>query len=121
MHFICKQKPLSISQLKRNPFKKTPTSNGKAGNNAFKHLTDTAIGFDTHETPDMEFDDDLPSNTHDTEKENLNTDNSSPKVAVSNFFVSIFSLKKIFNMQNKIIVFNVFNVLDAKANVHGFL
>lgn len=37
----------------------------------------------------MEFDDDLPSNTHDTEKENLNTDNSSPKIAVSDFFVSI--------------------------------
>lgn len=69
----------------------------------------------------MEFDDDLPSNTHDTEKENLNTDNSSPKIAVSNFFVSIFSLKFF-------LLFSFFKnfsmclyILDAKANVHGFL
>lgn len=68
----------------------------------------------------MEFDDDLPSNTHDTEKENLNTDNSSPKVAVSNFFVSIYSLKNIFNVQNKIIVFNVLVCFRRKSQRSWF-
>lgn len=62
----------------------------------------------------MEFDDDLPSNTHDTEKENLNTDNSSPKIAVSNFFVSIFSQEK------KFIVFNVLVCFRPKSQRSWF-
>lgn len=47
---FCIQKPLSISQLKRNPFKKTPTSSGKGVASAFKHLTDNALGFDSQES-----------------------------------------------------------------------
>lgn len=51
-------------------------------NSAFKHLTDTAIGFDDQETPDMDFDS-LPAEPNDIEKENLNNDNSSPMPAVN--------------------------------------
>lgn len=77
-------KPLSISQLKRNPFKKTPTSSGKPANSAFKHLTATAIGFDSQETPDMDFDS-LPMDTNDIEKEkeNVNNESNSPRPTVS--------------------------------------
>lgn len=87
------QRPLSISQLKRNPFKKTPTSGGTAVNSAFKHLTDTVIGFDSQETQDMDVEL-MPSTSHEremeTEKENQNTenhnnDNCSPKTMVVQF------------------------------------
>lgn len=92
---ILKQRPLSISQLKRNPFKKTPTSGGAAVTNAFRHLTDTVIGFDSQETPDMDVDL-VPSfsKAFETVKENQNTENhtnenSSPKIMVSLTFFHI--------------------------------
>lgn len=46
------QKPLSVSQLKRNPFKKTPQSAGKVANNPLRHLTENALGFDAVENGD---------------------------------------------------------------------
>lgn len=50
--------------------------------NSFKHLTDTAIGFDSQETQDLVFD--SPSTSaQDIEKENQNTENNTTQVAVS--------------------------------------
>lgn len=89
--FIYVQKPLSISQLKRNPFKKTPTSSGNVVSSTFKHLTETAIGFDSQETQDIDFDS-VSAIAQDTEKENLNTENNTPKASVRLFF---------FNFQTK--------------------
>lgn len=82
MSLIRLQKPLSLSQIKRNPFKKTPTSSGKAVASTFKHLTDTAIGFDSQETQDIDFDS-VPTRTLDVEKENQITANNTPKLNVS--------------------------------------
>lgn len=59
-------------------------------NSAFRHLTDTVIGFDSQETQDMDVDL-MPStsNERDMEKENEsqntenhNTDNGSPNIMV---------------------------------------
>lgn len=41
------QKPLSISQLSRNPFKKGSVKIKEVSNNNFKHLTEQAMGFDS--------------------------------------------------------------------------
>lgn len=57
---------------------------------AFRHLTDTVIGFDSQDTPDMDVDL-MPSTSNEreteTEKENQNTENhsmndNSPKIMV---------------------------------------
>lgn len=48
--FVNPQKPLSISQTKRNPFKKSSDSGKKSITNPLKHLTDSALGFDSEET-----------------------------------------------------------------------
>lgn len=90
MYFMYfQQKPMSISQLKRNPFKKTPQSSGKVVSNQFKHLTESALGFDSQETQDIDFDN-LPLSTNSTAtngqvngKENSSTENNSPKPAVN--------------------------------------
>lgn len=67
--------------MKRNPFKKTPTSSGKSVPSAFKHLTETAIGFDSQETQDLDFDA-VPSSEPDTEKENQYRNSPKPTVRI---------------------------------------
>lgn len=70
--------------MKRNPFKKTPTSGGKMVSSAFKHLTDTAIGFDSQETQDIDFEiTSASAPDSEKEKENLNTENNTPKATVN--------------------------------------
>lgn len=81
--FYVLQKPLSMS---RNPFKKTPTSSGKVMRNTFKHLTDTAIGFDSQATQDLEFEPVFAS-TEDIEKENQNHRNNTQTLDVSFHFL----------------------------------
>lgn len=74
--------------MKRNPFKKTPTSSGKPVTSVFKHLTDTAIGFDsqeTQETQDLDFEI-VSASTQDIEKENLCTEVNTPKTATVSCF-----------------------------------
>lgn len=76
--------------MKRNPFKKTPQSGEKSIKNAFKHLTERALGFDSDEASNA--DADAASSSKDTAdagdssngKENLNTENTAAKTAVIN-------------------------------------
>lgn len=56
--------------------------------NAFKHLTDTAIGFDSQETQDLDFES-VSTSMVDIGKENQTTLNSTPKTHVS-FHLFIF-------------------------------
>lgn len=82
MNFFLLQRPLSISQLKRNPFKKTPQSGIKAANNPLKHLTDNILGFDSQD-----------QNEEDSQltTENIfNTENIQPSPVVC-LFIIIYS------------------------------
>lgn len=71
--------------MKRNPFKKTPQSSNKSVSNEFKHLTESAMGFDSQETPDIEFDMVDEHSSHPTAetngKENSISGNNAPKVS----------------------------------------
>lgn len=74
--------------MKRNPFKKTPVSGGKAPTNAFKHLTDRALGFDSQETQDMAIGDTSIDTQNNIEvvtngKSGLNKENHSAKISVN--------------------------------------
>lgn len=82
------QRPLSVSQLKRNPFKKTPQSAAKQINNPLKHLTDNVAGYDSQdgialsESNDSEKSTPTPTNgTPDSVSENTN-----PNQNVRNFY-----------------------------------
>lgn len=77
------QKPLSISQLKRNPFKKTPQSANKIVKNPLKHLTDSAIGFDSQDS--LCTDNDSYNNSENSEviqTESLPSENINPNQMV---------------------------------------
>lgn len=98
------QKPLSISQIKRNPFKKTSDSGKKSISNPLKHLTDSALGYDSQEPDSQVIADSQLDNVAVSmnDKENSN-DKTNPSVCTFKFFVFSFESKlndsPIFNFQ----------------------
>lgn len=80
------QKPLSISQIKRNPFKTTPGGGKKLVCNPLKHLTDSAVGFDSQETDSQAT---VNGSSDSVTSATNGKENSSPSIAVST--LSLFS------------------------------
>lgn len=71
---------MSVSQLKRNPFKKTPQTAQKQTYNPLKHLTDNVAGFDSQDSlADTPTDsENIADTTPSTTASHPNSENSNP-------------------------------------------
>lgn len=76
---------MSVSQLKRNPFKKTPQSANKNASNPLKHLTQSALGFDTND--DIANDHSVDSQTNEKENTSVSNGSSTPTSTKPTFLI----------------------------------